>query len=108
MYYGSIQTANRRHTPFRKKDVVVLFAGIIFLILGVIFSYKYAMQQSETPRTILVFGMGIFGAIIVTGVFSALAELSYLIFKYPKDWNSLEYVKEETQEDQDENSPQNI
>lgn len=57
----SIQTANRRHTPFRKKDIIILVAGLIFVVLGLLISYQFAMQQSDRPRKILVFGMGIFG-----------------------------------------------
>jgi hypothetical protein len=56
----------------------------------------------------LVFVMGLFGAMIATGIFSALAELSYLIFKYPKDWNGLEYKEapnEEVEEQENNEEP---
>jgi hypothetical protein len=81
--------AEHRFAPFRKKDKVVAFVGAIFVLIGLGIAYPFATQQYQTSRMVLVFFMGLFGGLIVIGIFSALAELSYLIFKYPKDWNSL-------------------
>lgn len=94
-----------RFAPFRKKDKVVAFVGVICVIVGLSISIRFAVQQYQTSRIVLVLFMGLFGGLIATGIFSALAELFYLIFKYPKDWNSLGTT--EKQENNEEPLSQN-
>ena len=97
-----------RFAPFRKKDKVVAFTGVIFVLIGLAITGYIATQAYEREKTVFVFLLlfiGLFAGLLATGIFSALAELFYLIFKYPKDWNSLVSAKEETQED---NLPKNV
>lgn len=96
--------AEHRFAPFRKKDKVVAFMAVIFIAIGLAISGYIAVQAYEQEKTVFVFLLlfiGLFAGFIVTGIFSALAEIFYLIFKYPKDWNEVKQRQKEANEDKE-------